>query len=432
MSRCVLILIFLLLLGHIHIINATQLLHDNFVEYYVTNFTDNKVMAYQKPLYKNELTVDRILKWETAYKKKERNLFSWLNKEVMMKNSWEYYKKTFISDDGRVIDHQRASVTTSEGQAYAMRRALIMRDKITFDKLYNWSRYNLDRKSDHLFAWLWGQKIHPREGKIEYGIIDPNSASDADIEIATDLIFAYKIWGNQQYMVDARKILNDIWNLETIEIKGERILTSGFNQRHASENVEINPSYFMPYIFTIFAQIDKKHDWNKLTDSSYRLVNFCIDHIKSGLPPDVFYMNKNTGDIIFDKDKSDFSYDAIRTFYRFYIAYILTKDKRSEKLLLKSKMFIKRWKEEKKFYTSYKQDGTPKDYTEAIGSIALMLPVIKTYDKKVAKEIYEQRIKRKYNNKGYWNDPLDYYAQNLVWFGSWLYQDDENVKLFKY
>lgn len=352
-------------------------------------------------------------------------------KEPTLVNSWKYYKKVFISNDGRVIDHQRGSVSTSEGQAYAMRRALLMRDKETFDKVYNWTKYNLQHKNDHLFAWLWGPKQSSPEAEVKYGIIYENGAPDGGEGIATSLVLASKVWGQSSYMEDAKQIINDIWKKETIKIKGERMIVAGVDQTK-KQNIEINPSYFNIYSFRVFSKVDKDHDWQKLVDSSYRLTNYCIDNIPSGLPPDIFYINKITGKITFVPNKSDFSYDAIRIFYRFYIDYQLTKDPRATKLLSRAKLFINNWKNDESFYTNYKQNGEPKDYNEPVGSIALLLPVIKMYDKKTAKDIYLKKIKNQYNSKGYCADPMDYYAQNLVWFGNWLYLNEKNVKLFKY
>lgn len=384
---------------------------------------DTKIMNKPKLTQQNDFNNISLNQW--------KEFFSPIKNPILV-NSWKYYKKTFISDDGRVIDHQRDSITTSEGQAYAMFRALLMRDRETFDKVYNWTKYNLKRKNDNLFAWLWGQeKFTGQQGEIKYGILDQNGATDAGAEIAASLILASKVWNQDSYMEDAKKILNDIWDKETVTIKGERILTAGINQNKA-KNVEVNPSYFMIYSFKIFAKVDKSHNWKSIVNSSYRLTNWCINHIQSGLPPDTFYINRETGEITFEKDKSDFSYDAVRTFYRFYVDYKLTGDRRATLLLSKSKLFINRWKQEGKFYTDYQQNGDLKDYNEPIGSIALLLPVIKMYDKKTAEKMYIQRIKEHYNHGGYWNNPMDYYAQNLVWFGTWLYLNEKNVQKFKY
>jgi len=379
----------------------------------------------------SNLMLPRIVKWQKHKLIKEGNPITGLIKGIFEINSWNYYKKTFINDEGRTIDYQKGSITTSEGQAYAMRRAVMMDDKKTFDKSYNWAKNNLQHKNDKLFAWLWGPNKTDKKGGIKYQIIDQNGATDAGVEIAIALVLASKIWKQKSYMNDALALINDIWNKETIVVKGERILVAGVNQK-MDKNVEVNPSYFMPSGFRIFAEVDEKHNWQTIVNSSYRLTNLCIDNIKSGLPPDSFYINKITGDIIFDKEKSDFSYDAVRVFYRFYIDYLLTKDSRAEKLLSKSKFFINRWKREGTFYTNYKQNGELKDYNEAIGSIAVLLPVIKYYDKNVADDIYKKKILSQYHLKGYWEDPLNYYEQNLVWFGYWLYQNEENIRSFKY
>lgn len=424
MFRYILIIIILFIIfGSLHLIGAKWAKYNNLV--------DSNTTAPQNFFTQKEALLPKLIKLRKQKLNKDKNLFAWLVYETIATKSWKYYKKTFISNDGRVIDYRRGNITTSEGQAYAMRRALMMDDKATFDKTYDWAKYNLQHKNDKLFAWLWGQKILDQQGNIKYEILDQNSATDADVEIAITLILASNVWEQENYMNDALKIINDIWNKETIDIKGVRILISGVNQNR-TENIEVNPSYFMPYPFRIFAEVDRKHDWLKLVDSSYELTNFCIDNIESGLPPDHFYINRKTGVITFKEDRSDFSYDAVRVFYRFFTDYLLTKDSRAEKLLSRSKFFINRWKLEGKFYTNYKQDGELKDYNEAIGSIALILPVIKMYDKDVADEIYKDKIKAKYNREGYWGDPLNYYAQNLVWFGYWLYKNEDNIRSFKY
>lgn len=393
--------------------------------------TDVKGNKNQNEL-KNEMAekdqvLTKVIAWQKHKLIKERNPIVGLVEGFFEIKSWNYYKKIFINADGRVVDYQRGSITTSEGQAYAMRRSIMMNDKKTFDKTYDWAKNNLQHKNDKLFAWLWGLK------KIGEGgwIVDQNGATDADVEIAAALILASKIWQQESYMKDALAIINDIWDKETIVIKDERILVAGVNQK-MGKHIEVNPSSFMPADFRIFSEVDEKHNWQELVNSSYRLTNLCIDNIESGLPPDFFYIDKSTGAIILVEGKSDFSYDAVRVFYRFYIDYFLTKDSRAEKLLSKSKFFIDRWNRDGKFYTNYDQSGEVKDYNEALGSIALLLPVIKHYDKKAAANIYRRKILANYHFEGYWGDPLDYYAQNLVWFGFWLYQSDHNVMSYKY
>lgn len=357
---------------------------------------------------------------ETAF------LFWGNGNKYKLQDSWNWYKNKYISPDGRVIDYERDNITTSEGQAYAMRRALMMNDQATFDKVYDWAKKNLQHKNDSLFAWKWGKSGG------EYQVLDDNSATDADIEIAATLLSAYRNWHIRHYLDEARPIISDIWDKETVEINGQRVLTAGDVQAKDEKVIEVNPSYFMPHTFRLFARADRKHDWKKVVDSSYKLVDYCIDNIESGLPPDWFYMDRKTGEISFKPDKSDFSYDAIRVFYRFYLDYKFNKDSRAKKILSRAHIFIDDWERNNKIRTEYKQNGDPKSNTEFIGSISVLVPVIKMQNKKIAEQIYRQRVKNQYNKAGYWGDPMNYYAQNLVWFGDWLYLDGKNLKAFKY
>ena len=53
----------------------------------------------------------------------------------VLSSSWEKYKEQFINQDGRVIDYSQGDITTSEGQSYAMLRAVWIDDKAAFDQL---------------------------------------------------------------------------------------------------------------------------------------------------------------------------------------------------------------------------------------------------------------------------------------------------------
>ncbi|KAB1990373.1 glycosyl hydrolase family 8, partial [Haemophilus parainfluenzae] len=83
--------------------------------------------------------------------------------------------------------------TVSEGQAYAMLRAVVINDPDTFARTLAWADANLARQdkngdlSDQLWAWKWGKRADQ-----SWGIQDANFATDADIDAATALILAYQ------------------------------------------------------------------------------------------------------------------------------------------------------------------------------------------------------------------------------------------------
>ena len=343
--------------------------------------------------------------------------------DANLKKDYDLYKKDYMSVDGRIMDPQRENATTSEGQAYMLLRSLLMNDKKTFDLVLKWSTNNLQR-DDKLFSWLWGKN---KNG--EYKIIDANPASDADIDIAFALILAHKKWKQKEYLDSARPIINSIWEKETRQIGDYTVLMPGVEQAK-SDNIEINPSYFSPYAFKLFKNYDKKHDWNKLVNSSYYYLNMACNNSKIGLPPDwaVIKDGKISKENI---NRESFSYDAIRVFPRVFLDYSTTKDKRAKAILEKSKFFITQWKNTKPphtLYTNYLPSGEPKDKNEYLGSIALLLSTINIYDKKVAEEIFKEKLLPKLNEKEYYSNKNDYYGRNLVWFGYYLYKNFRGLK----
>lgn len=324
-----------------------------------------------------------------------------------------------MTKDGRIMDPDKKNITTSEGQSYIMLRSLAIRDKKTFDLTYKWAKNNLQRK-DKLFAWLWGEN---KNG--EFKILDYNSASDADVDIAFALILAYETWGENKYLQEAIPIIKSIWNNETKQIGTYRVLMPGAEQT-SSEKIEINPSYFSPYAFRLFQKYDDTNDWGCLIDSSYYYLTEVTSMTDTGLPPNWFLIeNGDTGGkiILEDSPRSDFSYDAIRVFIRVYLDYLKTGEKRALPILEKTKFFIDKWKNSNTCYVNYRANGQLKNKDEFIGSIAVLLPIIYLYDRDFAAKIYENKI-QPYQNEEYWGAKKDYYAKNLLWFGCYLYSNN--------
>ncbi len=335
-----------------------------------------------------------------------------------LKDSYDFYKIYFMTKDGRIMDPQRGNITTSEGQSYMMLRSMIINDFKTFDLVLSWSQNNLQRR-DKLFSWLWG------ENKIgEYTILDKNSASDADIDIAFSLILAYEKTKNKKYLKTALPIINSIWEKETKIINDKRVLMPGVEQA-LSDKIEINPSYFSPYAFRIFQKYDKEHDWDELIASSYYYLEKSMAKTKTGLPPDWFLI-QNGQIILENSSRSDFSYDAIRVFARVFLDYEKTGDKRALKILKNADFFIKNWKKTGTIYVNYTSEGKLKNKEEFAGSVAILIPIINMSDEKIAREIYTEKLIPLFKDKGYWNSTSDYYGQNLIWFGCFLYNCDKN------
>src|SRR5205823_12664376 len=74
---------------------------------------------------------------------------------------WNFYRFQFIQQ-GRVVALDENEVTTSEGQSYAMLRAVWANDPWTFREVWRWTKENLQTRGDKLFAWKWKGRILDR------------------------------------------------------------------------------------------------------------------------------------------------------------------------------------------------------------------------------------------------------------------------------
>ncbi len=349
---------------------------------------------------------------------------------TLLQSSWEKYKVNFLSEDGRILDHSQDNITTSEGQSYALLRAVWSDDRQTFDKVWLFTKNNLQHKNDKLFGWKWGKLSDSTYGFLKDG--GDNSASDADSDIAFALILAGHRWSNDEYIAQAKEILKDMWNKETVEIQGKRYLTAG-NWAQSSESIVVNPSYFSPYAWRIFATIDTEHDWNSLVGPGYELLSSAtslpLDKEKSvGLPPDWIAVTKSNGELKaapLPNLKTNYSYDAMRIPWRVALDYQWNRDARAYEYLNSLKIFSQLYKKSNfTLASSYSHDGIVLENYENPTMYATSIGYFKVIDPEMAKKIYQEKILDLYSNdKTAFKDTLPYYEQNWLWFGAALYDD---------
>jgi cellulose synthase (UDP-forming) len=102
---------------------------------------------------------------------------------------WSFYRQTYIRE-GRVVSLDEQGVTTSEGQGYAMLRAVWSNDRKTFEEVWRWTQRNLQVRNDKLFAWKW-------KGKVQ----SFNAATDADTDIALALLLASRRFDDMKFFI---------------------------------------------------------------------------------------------------------------------------------------------------------------------------------------------------------------------------------------
>ncbi len=346
---------------------------------------------------------------------------------------WDSYKRQYIDPtSGRTIDPSRSLGTTSEGQSYTMLRAVWLDDQATFDKSWMWTQSNLQRPEDRLFSWIYGRKSDGSLGVLTE-INGQNSASDADTDIALALVFAYARWQDPQYLVDAKEIINGIWETEVVMIADKPYLVANNIEKTIDKDtVVVNPSYLSPYAYRIFAKVDPAHPWGMLVDSSYELIQASLTdpldkETSAGIPPDWIQVHRTTGALsamTSPDHTTNYGYDAMRTPWRIALDWKWNADPRAKALLDQMSFLGTQWQTEGIIYANHGHDGSIRSHYEAPALYGGSMGYFLVSDPQHAREVYREKLLILFDpDTNTWRAPLSYYDANWVWFGMALYND---------
>jgi len=372
-----------------------------------------------------------MVKGETSVPKLEASTGNYVlaaniqNRDVLSE-SWQAYRHKFIQADGRVIDYQASDRSTSEGQAYAMLRSLLINDPTTFDLTLKWSENNLQRKegnrqTDHLWCWKWG-----RNALGIWEASDRNFATDADIDATTALILASRLWRRPEYLQLAKVKLQDLWNLSTaVGAGGKRYLLPGPADAFTTASaLHLNPSYLAPYAFRLFAQVDSDHNWLSLVDTSYEVLENSSRLSAVGLPSDWVSVDKisNKYEPLSQPDKpsapqSLYSYDAYRVWWRVSLDAAWFNSPQARRYLETASQHLQHlWYSQSRLPASIDLQGKALVNYEATSQYAMLYAAMRLTNTSLANELLQKKLLPQYK-QGIWDDQSAYYTQNLAWLG---------------
>ena len=198
--------------------------------------------------------------------------------------------------------------------------ALADNDRPTFNRVLAWTEANLASADlqTHLPAWLWGKN---KDG--QWKVLDPNSASDADVWMAYTLIEAGRLWKSPGDTNLGRAMLAQIAKNEVVNLPGFGPMLmpgpAGFQQ---GNSWTLNPSYLPLFLFKRLADVDPAGPWAQialgipvLLEQSSRH-GFAMDWVEY-VPGDGFYPAPKPSAA--EQNPSDTagpegSYDAIRVY----------------------------------------------------------------------------------------------------------------------
>lgn len=318
----------------------------------------------------------------------------------------------FAAPDGTV---------TSEAESYALLRAVWSGDRDTFEQTWAWSKAHLMNSSNGLLAWKWNAEI-----------LDAHSAADADTDTALALVMAGRRWANAEWQADGNRMVNAVWDNDVVHV-GDAALVSAGDWAPELDTVPVNPSYFAPYAYHVFQEVDPDHEWLSLVDSGYRLLfdssaaTLGGDH-SAGLPPDWIGVDRSSGQLsqlAVDSDQTTvYGYDAPRTYWRVALDLNWNADGRAAAYLAQAGFLrdeVSRAGDVRAVYTH--AGAVTTDDTSMVGSAGALAALL-TLDPQTANGLYAGQILGGAdfaNGEAYWGNPDDLYGQEWGWFATALY-----------
>ncbi len=347
----------------------------------------------------------------------------------MLQQAWDSFKHCFIDPDGRVIRPKNDNDTVSEGQAYAMLRAVWTNDLEAFEKCHQWAELNLSRRrnfGDNLLAWHWGK----RESGT-WGVMDWNAASDADEDYALALFLAAEQWREPAeraaaWRKKAKEVIADIMRLETVETaSGRRYLTPWPSREHKLP-VVINPSYFAPAHYRIFARETGDERWLELVASGYCMIQAISQQLGdkkgAGLLPNWCQADLDNNFGPAEEHDTSSSWEAFRAYWRISLDHLWFDAPEARMYLAETlaPFLLQQLKENQgRIFVEYTYEGKAENSHESSAMYSVCYYPLKLVDEKASETVLEILKGRAIEEGGlvYFDEADDYYVNSWAWVG---------------
>jgi endoglucanase len=220
------------------------------------------------------------------------------------------FLKVYVKPDGRVFRPDQGGDTVGEGQAYGMLMAAAIGDARRFEQIWDWTKRNIQRP-DGLISFLW------KDGKV----VDPQAASDADLDAARALLVASCRFHRPAYKREALALGAAIMRIEvgSATYHGNPVLTAG-PWAITPPPPTVNPSYFSSASFVALEKASGDRRWGALATSGRAITNKLMP-VDGRLPPDWAILEGDKPVAVYSPTDHgrppQFGFDAVRTLMRF-------------------------------------------------------------------------------------------------------------------
>lgn len=324
--------------------------------------------------------------------------------------SWDAYKDRYLHSAGYVLDRTRGNgEVTSEGQSYALLRAAWLDDQAAFDRVFDATERMLARP-DGLYSWRWSPSGGGR-------VLDANTATDADEDIAFALIIAAARFDQPRYLARAARVVRAIRVVTRIEAAGAWFPSAG--NWAVGERI-VNLSYFTPYAYPYFDRLDPGGRWMDVMEIGYRLLDRATAGGSSVLPPDFMTVDP-AGGIGALPDSSTlsrrFSFDAARIPWRIELDCRLHQRRQACASTGGIPFLVNLLADPAaRIVNAYDVNGTPRSQQESPSFYAALLPALERQRPLIAASLRRSHLAEADLTRLVRRDDR-YYDANWVWFG---------------
>lgn len=258
--------------------------------------------------------------------------------DTALSRTWLGVKKRNIAPWSDGLVHRPKSEApgdaVSEASAYGMILALYENDQAMFNSIWDATEANLWNKTSGYYDWRWNNGSVTIDGS--------GMATDADQDICLMLLFADSlvkkgVWSphtsrphDVDYKGRAKVLLSTLWS---------KAVSGNFNLAPGAGwggDAFVNPGYFSPASYRIFAQADSAHDWMAVVNQCYKAIQLNPGYAKGLLPdwmkPDGSWVSGSLGYNPFDQGHSLYK-DAIRVYWRLALDWTWFREPRAKAFL---------------------------------------------------------------------------------------------------
>lgn len=332
---------------------------------------------------------------------------------------WNRYAARFVSAEGRVIDPDRNSMTTSEGQSYAMFFALVAGDAASFERLRSWTENNLAQGdlSRHLPSWSWGKGD---DGS--WRVLDENSAADSDLWIAYDLLQAGTIWQKPAYRQAGTALLENIAREEVAQLPnvGPVLMPGRVELFAKGDRWVVNPSYMPLPLLCAASHASPDGPWKQMATALPTWLRraspsgFAMDWVAyEDETKSSFSATSNPGD---PSQTARGSYDAIRVYM--WAGMTAKETPGAATMLAIFAPMARLMRTDPAPPETVSPDGTVVSHAAPPGFSAAMVPFLASSGEKMASAAQLHLVTAEFDRQtGLLGIPPRYYDQNLALFG---------------